>query len=129
MSVKEVTQNKEKIYNIASISLNFFLSIGTLIFLVYLFAPLFGGQLLINALILYGSWIGMAILLKFMVKRARKGLQIKQNEYIFLCTYSLVCIFLWFSYPINTFISLLTIIGIVIAYKKKKGGRSEKESS
>ncbi len=120
MSVRKFSPNKEKIFNIASMALNFFLSIAVVIFVVYLVAPLLGGKLLFNALVLYGSWIGMALFLKFLVKRAQKGLRIRQHQYVLLCLYNIVCMFLWFPYPIDVFLSILSIVGIVFAYKAQQ---------
>jgi hypothetical protein len=120
MSVKKISPNKEKIYNITSIALNFFLSVSVIIFVVYLVAPLLGGKLLFNALILYGSWIGMALFLKFLVKRVQKGLRIRNYQYVLLCLYNIVCMFLWFPYPIDVILSVFSIVGIVFSYKTQQ---------
>lgn len=130
MSVRKFSPNKEKIYNITSMALNFYLSVAVIIFVVYLVAPLLGGKLLFNALIVCGSWIGMALFLKFLVKRAQKGLRIRTHEYILLCLYSIACMFLWFRYPLNFFFSVLNIIGIGFSYKaqqKRMGGQWGRE--
>jgi len=120
MSVKRFWTNKEKICSVISVALNIYLAVSVIVFGVYLVAPLLGGKLLFNALILYGSWIGLALLLKFLVKRAQKGLRIRQHQYVFLCLYNIVCMFLWFPYPINIFLSILSIVGIVFAYKAQQ---------
>lgn len=120
MSIRKFSPNKEKIYNITSMALNFFLLVAVIIFVVYLVAPLLGGKLLFNAVILYGSWIGMALFLKFLVKRVQIGLRIRQHQYVLLCLYNIVCMFLWFPYPISILLSIFSIVGIVFAYKAQQ---------
>ena len=120
MSVRKFGPNREGIYDIASMALNLFLVLALVIFTVHLIAPLLGGKLLFNALILYGSWIGMALFLKFLVKRAQKGLRIRQYQYVLLCLYNILCMFLWFPYPIYVFFSIFSIVGIAFAYKAQQ---------
>lgn len=119
MSKKKLWTYKE-IYDFASVALNVYMTGAAIIFVVYLVAPLLGGKLLFNALILYGSWIGMGLFLKFLVKRVQKGLRIRPHQYVSLCLYNIVCMFLWFRYPINVFLSVLTIVGIAFAYKAQQ---------
>ena len=128
MFVRKFGQNKEKIFRIASMVLNFFLTVAMVAFVVHLVAPLFGGELLVNALILYGSWIFMALFLKFLIKRSQKGFPIRVYQYFLLCLYNIVCMFLWFPYPISILFSILSIVGIALAYKANQregnqGGR------
>jgi hypothetical protein len=108
---------KEKVVNVISIALNLYLLASSIVFFVYLIAPLFRGQLVVSALIIYGSWIGMALVLKYVLKRFQKRSYIRVHEYFIVCLYTIVCMFLWFPYPISIILSVLTVIGAVAGYK------------
>jgi hypothetical protein len=116
MSKKKLWTGKQ-IYDFASVALNIYLTGATILFAIHVFAPLLGGKLLFNALIVYGSWIGMALCSKYFLSRLRKGLPIRLHEYVLLSLYSIGCMFLWFPYPISILFSILTIVGIVFSYK------------
>jgi len=117
MSLMQFNKNNKSVYNISLISINIFLVVAVVIFIAYLFAPLLGGKMLFKALILYGSWIGLALLLRRFIKRIQKQIRINKCEYILLCLYNIICMFIWFSYPFNIFFGLLSILGIILGYK------------
>jgi len=119
MSKKKLWTDKE-IYDFASVALNVYMAGAAIIFVVYVVTPLLGGKLFFKPLILYGSWIGIGLFLKLLVKRVQKGLRIRPHQYVSLCLYNIACMFLWFRYPINVFLSVLTIVGIAFAYKAQQ---------
>ena len=94
MSVRKFSLNRKNTYKVALITLYIFVSVALVIFIVYLAAPLLGGKLSFNALILYGSWICMGLFLIFLVKRAQKGFQIKHHQYLALGLLNCVCMFI-----------------------------------
>lgn len=93
MSLKKIMANKEKLYSITSITSNIIIVVAVIFLLVYLVAPLFGGKLLINAIIKYASWIGIALALKIGLKRAKRGLRIRGYEYSLICLLSLIWLY------------------------------------
>jgi hypothetical protein len=117
MSKKRFWTNKEDVCHFVSMAVNIYLAMAVIIFVPYLVAPLLGGKLFPRALIMYGSWIGMALCSKYFLSRLRKGLPIRLHEYVLLSLYSIGCMFLWFPYPISILFSILIIIGDVFSYK------------
>ena len=73
--------DKEKIYRITSVASNFILAVAILFLSIHLIAPLVGGKLVINALIQYASWAGIALVIKAALKRVREGRSIRLQEY------------------------------------------------
>ena len=106
-----------KLKQIIRILLNFYLILSISFFLIHLLAPILGGKLLYSALVTYGSWIGMALVLKFLYKRLLDKFKIKPIELFFVTIYCICCMFLWFSYPVNIFFILFIIIGDIAGYK------------
>jgi hypothetical protein len=66
--------SKDDACYIAGGMLNIFLGLWVVLFVFSLIAPVFGGILSGNALIHYGSWIGIALLGKYQLKRYQKEL-------------------------------------------------------
>jgi hypothetical protein len=109
--------DREKKLRFVSIIINFYLFLSALIFVVYLIAPLLGGKLFFNALVVYGSWIGMALMLKYILKKAQEKIRLKWFEFLFLTTYGITCMLLWFTYPYNILFCLLIVVGNLIGYR------------
>ena len=63
--------------------LNCYLALSVAFFLIHLFAPIIGGKLLYSAVVKYGSWIGMALTLKFIFKKLQNKIRLKFVEWIF----------------------------------------------
>lgn len=116
-SEKRFSVKKEKLYHFLSVILNCYLALSAVIFLIYLVAPLFGGKLFPNALIVYGSWIGMALIMKFILKKMQKKVRMRGYECLYVCAYGVICMFLWFPYPFSILCSILIILGTVVGYK------------
>lgn len=117
IKMRKLGMDKKQIYVMSSYLTNFWLVLAVVFVVVYLLAPLFGGKLLIKAIIFYASWIGMALSLKFILKRRRHELRIKAHEYLLICLYYIVCMLIWFFYPLNVIISILSIVGFTISYR------------
>jgi len=97
--------------------LNGNLVLSTFIFMVYLIAPLFGGKWLSRAMIVYGSWIGWALIGKFLWVRVYKKIWLKAYECVLVCSYGVICIFLWFPRPLSIVFSILFVLGGLFSYK------------
>jgi len=117
MSIRNILKNKEEVYSMAFVLANLFLIFSVIIFSVYLVAPLLGGKLSISALIHYGSWIILAIVVRIVSQRGRKRLRIRLHEYAMVCLVAIVNSALWFAYPINIILSILSIVGTTISYR------------
>lgn len=116
MSMRNSLRNKERFYGQVFVLVNLFLIFSVIIFSIYLVAPLFGGKLLVNALIHYGSWIFLALGMRIVTQRGRKGLRIRAYEYALLCLSGIVYFALW-SYPFNIIFGILSIVGIAISWR------------
>jgi|GEM_PF-3768526 len=115
MQVRNFLTDKKEIYGMTFVLVNFFLIFSVIMFLIYLGAPLLGGNLSVIALIHYGSWIAMAIGISIVSQRGRKGLKIRAYEYVIVCLVAIVNFAIWFSYPINIILSILSIVGTAIS--------------
>ena len=100
MSRKRLWTNKKEVYGFVSIALNINLVVAGIMFVAYLVVvPLLGGKFSTYAIITYGSWIGMCLYLKVLLRRRQKGLLIRLDECVLLCLYNIGCMFLWFGKP------------------------------
>lgn len=110
---------------IAAVSINCYLALSIVFFLIHLSAPIIGGQLIYGAIVKYGSWIGMALVLKFILNKVQKKVKMNIIEWVLLTIYCGGCMFLWFPQPINILFSLLIVIANIGGYKaqaKWQGG-------
>jgi hypothetical protein len=113
----KISKTPKDIYKLMFVLANLFLIISTVLFCIYLAAPLLGGTLFGTALIHYGSWIGLGLGMRIVSQRGRKGLWIRMYEYAFLCLAIIVNFILWFPFPIGVVLSILSVIGIAISYR------------
>lgn len=118
--MKKIVMDKEKVYDMASVILNIYLSLAVLLFTVYLVQPLWGGKVFVNAILNYASWIGMALAGKYILSRVRKGQRLSVYEYSLLGLFYIACMFLWFRYPVNILFSILGVVSFVLTYRRKK---------
>ena len=109
--------DKKRLLHFFSWVISFYLFLFILIFLIYLVAPILGGKLHFNALIVYGSWIGLALILKNGLKDMQKEMRLKKYKFILLTLYYILCAFLWFSYPLNLLFSGLFVVSNIVGYK------------
>lgn len=96
---------------------NLFLIFSVIMFSVYLVAPLLGGKLSVKALSHYGSWIALSVGVRIVSQRGRKGMTIRTYEYLILSSAAIVNFVIWFSYPINIILSILSVLVTVISYR------------
>ncbi len=106
--------SRNEIADIMSGVANISIGLATLVLLVYVLAPLFGGKFLIGALIYYGSWIGFSLGVKLEAKSIRDG-KVGDNKFILANVLELISIIMWFSFPYNliavVFLSFLKYFG------------------
>ena len=119
MTLRKFGPNKDVLYKAVSFLSNVLLVLGTIFVASYLAAPLLGGNLSAYAIIVYASWIATALVLKLLLRRARKGLRIRASEYLIACLCSIINLVLWFRYPIGVILSILSIVGFVFAYRSQ----------
>ena len=117
MSMSNPLRNKEQVYGKAFVLANVFLIFSIIIFSIYLIAPLLGGKLSTSALIHYGSWIFLALAMRILSQRSRRGQRIREYEYLIACLVAIINLVVWFSYPINIVLSILSVVGIAISYR------------
>ncbi len=123
MSLRTFRKNPEEVYGIVFHLANFWLIFSVIMFSIYLVIPLFGGKPSTIALINYGSWIGLALGLRIVAQRGRKGLPVRAYTWVLIGLSSIVFYALW-AYPFIIILSTLSIVVIVIAsrsYKKRIG--------
>ena len=109
--------DKKKLLHFVSWILTFYFCLSVFLFIIHLIAPLLGGKLYFSALIIYGSWIGLALLSKHMLKNTQREVRLKGYKFLLLTLYFILCAFLWFPYPLNIFFSGLGIVGNLVGYK------------
>ena len=115
------------IYNgkIIAFVLNCYLMLSVAFFLIHLFAPILGGKLLYSAVIKYGSWIGMALVLKHILKKLQNKMRMPPGEWIIVTIYCGICMFLWFPLPVNILFLFLIIISNIAGYKAQAKWQGE----
>jgi len=109
-------RNKKNVYGTIHTLANIFLIFASVIFLIYLIAPLLNGKLSFSALTHYGSWILLAIVARVVSKRGLKGLKIRVREYVFISVVALINFGIWFRFPFNIILGVLMVVGTVISY-------------
>jgi ABC-type dipeptide/oligopeptide/nickel transport system permease subunit len=118
--------NKDEYFKAVLLLMNAFLVFASILVAIYLVAPLFGGEFSVRAVIVYASWIGIAIVAKLFLRRIQKGQRIRAYEYVLGCLFTIVYPLLQFRYPISIIFSILCIGGFVLAYRareRKEGGK------
>ena len=110
--------NKENIYKITSMLSNIIIVIATIFLVFYAIAPLLGGKFLVDAIVKYGSWIGIALAIKIVLKRAEKGVRIGAYEFVLLFLIIFLNLVVWFPYPINLISGSLCIMGLILSYRQ-----------
>jgi chromate transport protein ChrA len=117
MSLTKFASEREEVYKVASFFATFWLVVAIVFVALYLFAPLLGGKLSVSAILHYAGWIVIALAVKFVLKRARKGLQIRAYDFAILCVVVVFNFVIWFAYPINVILSILSIVGLIFSYR------------
>ena len=98
------------------------LVLASILFTLYLAAPLFGGRLFIYAVVVYASWIGLFLVLKVFLTQSKKGLQVRAYQILLCCLFSIVTPLVWFRnhIGIGIIVCILIIIGFFLAYRADK---------
>jgi hypothetical protein len=117
MAKKIFEIDKNEYLNSATFITNATLVFTLILFPFYLVVPLFVGKFSIYSIIKYGSLIPLSLITKLHVKRIRKGLRVRVHEYILGCFFIIVAFVIWFKYPLCVILSVLWIIGTVVAYR------------
>jgi hypothetical protein len=110
---------------IATTIINLYLALSVVFFLIHLVAPLLGGKLLYSAIVKYGSWIGMAFSLRFILNKVQRKVRINIVELALLTIYFGCCMILWLPPPLNILFFLLVIIGNIGGYIAQKKWQRE----
>ena len=108
---------EKNILSFISIITNAYLFLSVILFIVYLSAPFIGGKFFSKAFVIYGSWIGIALVVKYYLNKIQKKISLKWYEFLFLLVYIIICVFLWFPYPYNILFSILVTILNVFGYR------------
>jgi hypothetical protein len=112
----QIWSNKDIFYFGSGLA-NVFLVLFSVLFLIYLVAPLLGGKLSPKALIIYGSLIGFALSLKYTLRYIKARVRMKRYKWYLLCSYFIMCAFLWFPYYLGIIFSAAAIISFLCSYK------------
>ena len=113
-------KNQEKVFDIVLVTSNMVLILALLLISIYLTFPLFDGKLYLTSILRYGSWALMALAMRIVLKRARKGLPIRAQEYLLMYLVLVFNFAVWFIYPINIIISIFAIPVFIYSYKVRK---------
>ncbi len=120
MSIRNLRTNKEEVYAMAFTLSKLFMIFSMSMFSIYLIAPLLGGKLSFSALIRFGSWIILSIGIRIVSQQGRKGLRIRLIEWSFLWLVSIINLIVWFTYPINIILGILSVIAMIVSYRAQK---------
>ncbi len=127
MSIRNLLKNEKQLYNLIFIVSNAFLILSIIMFSIYLVAPLLGGKLFVSALTNYGGWILLALGLRIMSQRGRRGLRIRIYEYLIACLFFTIYFILCFLYPVNIILSILEIVCMAISYRAQNRRLKEEQ--
>lgn len=117
VSKKVMTINKDKFHKIILFLSNGFLIIGTFLVILYLLIPLFGGKLYVYAVLVYVSWIGVALALRLIIRRSQKRLRVRVHEYLVASLCVIFNLVISFGYTIGFILSIFSVVGLVFAYR------------
>ncbi len=84
---------------------NVFLGLACLVLIPYLIAPLLGGKFSFLALIRYGSWIGMAFIMKYGSRYIRAEIRMKLRKWYLI---SILMI-------LSTVVSVPNFLGLIMS--------------
>jgi hypothetical protein len=111
---------KKNLIYFISIGTNLYLFLSIVLFSIYLIIPFIGGVFSAKAQVIYGSWIGMAFAVKYLINKIQKDILLKWYEFLIFFLYGTICMFLWFSVPLNIFFSFFVAIGIIVGSRAQR---------
>jgi hypothetical protein len=117
--MKKLGINKDEYIKGGSFIVTGGIVLASILFTLYLVAPLFGGRLFISAVVVYASWIGLFLVLKVFLTKLKKGLQPKAYQIMLACLFSIITPLVWFRnhIGIGIIVSMLVIVGFWFAYR------------
>ncbi len=124
---KPIWSSKEAA-DIASGMGNIYLVLACLILIPYMILPLLGGKFQPRAFVLYGSWIGIGLIIKYMAKYSRDKIRMKKYKWYLISLWIFVSLLVWFPSYFGLFLIVLLMIGFIGGYKAqgKPGWQDEK---
>ncbi len=124
---KPIWSSKEAA-DIASGMGNIYLVLACLILIPYIILPLLGGKFQPRAFVLYGSWIGIGLIIKYMAKYSRDKIRMKKYKWSLISFWMIMSQVVWFPNYTGLFLSVFILIGFVAGYKAqgKPGWQDEK---
>jgi hypothetical protein len=127
MQGKQIWSTKN-IYDMGIGLSNILLILACLILVPYLLAPLFGGKFLPRAIVLYGSWIVTAYVLKYISSFAKDKIRMKKYKWYSITIWLVLSAFIWFPNYIGLFISAFILTGMLFGFNAqgKSGWQDEK---
>lgn len=121
MKMRHLQMDKKDTYKISSACLNFALVVVVVLLMVEVAVELLSGKIYLSALAIYASWVGVALIARIVLRRVEQGLRIGTYHYLAICSYAVLCMFLWFTFPVNVILSAFSIVVGVLSYRKKAG--------
>lgn len=109
---------KEKTLRLLILFTNYALLGFAIVFLMYLVAPLLGAKFMLRSLIISGSIVVYIYLLKII--EIEKKYQLKGYRFLLFYSYNVLCMFIWFRFPLSVLLAIVVTIGFAWEYKRKR---------
>lgn len=110
--------NRSYFYVLMSYSMNFFIVLGMILVCAHFIAYLLNHNnffIFVNDLVLYGSWVCLALVTKIYLQRVRKKI-VTVYDYLLLCTVVIINFFVWLRHPINIIFIALSVVLMALFY-------------
>ena len=100
--------------------INTYLILSIALFTTHILAPLLGGEFLVEGIVTYGSWVGMAVILRYSRRKIRKRIKMSIGEVIAITVYFCICTLIWFSIPAGTLLACMIVVGNIFGYRAQR---------
>ena len=121
-----ITIKKEDVYRITSWLATGMLAMGVTFAAFYLVLALLGRQwIFLRGVLVYLSFAGMGLAMRYVLKRVGKEMRLGLYEHIVLLGSYVIFGFIRFKYPYNIIFTIIGIIMMIISYRANK--RAEKK--
>ncbi len=97
--------------------INWGLALSIIIFLANLIATFMGGKYASRSIIISGSMVGYVIAIKLFEHKKKNKL--KKYHLVLFHSYGILCMFLWFGYPLNIIMSIFLVIAFVWEFRRE----------
>lgn len=106
---------------------NALLILAVIILIPYFVFPLFSGKFQLRAFLLYGSWIGTALIMKYGARYIRSGIRMKQSKWYVTSILMILFTLIWFPNYLGLIMSMLVVSAMVTSYRAqgKRGWQDE----